>query len=573
MFEKSEKASPYGGRDWLTNALAELDRAWGAPLPDLRPARKRANTQEDAAADVAMPSGEPSADQRAHAEDSVSQQNAYDQAEDDPFADIRLDDGDMSPWASWTDELDARGTAQGQPESEHEGAHRRGGEHSSDGGGRTADRRAAAASRDVGASDSGAAPPSRPDRSARAEVADPAAPDHGAVPAVAREMVFSQDIADGDPLGVGDSAPAQVIGCVVVVDLICGGEPVTAGATLLRGVMERLADQIPAGARLRLDDVESALSVVLPGQDRTVASDWMHRTLPAVFRDSANLGDPLLPVGTALHATVHDTEGPVGAQLLQRLDRVRHGDTPPVPVRWGVPIAPGSGGRRRRPEGEGASPIGAVGPGSHSVEKAVGNERRGSTLFDSNPEGAGDPSSTASGVGGTVAATGSRPGATGGTASNSAARGGNVTGLGLSGRGAHNAARGGEVASGTLSYGSAVAFNAAAPPPVDGTGVVRDTTGGAAAGLGIAGGGFGGPEIGSDAVGGPPAHGTAVVGHAAGGTAAGGIGGVGTALSDAAAGATTPGALAMGGNGAGSTAAVGHAIGGPALGGTALSGG
>ena len=47
----------------------------------------------------------------------------------------------------------------------------------------------------------------------------------------------------------------------------------------------------------------------------------MHRTLPAVFRDSADPGDPVLPVGTALRATVHDTEGPVGAQLLQRLER------------------------------------------------------------------------------------------------------------------------------------------------------------------------------------------------------------------------------------------------------------
>jgi hypothetical protein len=64
------------------------------------------------------------------------------------------------------------------------------------------------------------------------------------------------------------------------------------------------------------------------------------------------------PTGTALRAAVHDTNGPVGAQLLQRLDlmapqvdggRARH--DPPAPVvRWGVPILAGSGGRRRRPD-------------------------------------------------------------------------------------------------------------------------------------------------------------------------------------------------------------------------------
>jgi hypothetical protein len=60
----------------------------------------------------------------------------------------------------------------------------------------------------------------------------------------------------------------------------------------------------------------------------------------------------VLPVGTALRATVHDTDGPVGAQLLQRLDPARRGEAPSVPVKWGVPIPAGSGGRRRRPDGE-----------------------------------------------------------------------------------------------------------------------------------------------------------------------------------------------------------------------------
>jgi hypothetical protein len=53
----------------------------------------------------------------------------------------------------------------------------------------------------------------------------------------------------------------------------------------------------------------------------------------------------------------------VGAQLLQRLDvvRVNRDHAPQVPVRWGVPIAPGSGGRRRRPEAGGGAPVGFEG--------------------------------------------------------------------------------------------------------------------------------------------------------------------------------------------------------------------
>jgi hypothetical protein len=72
----------------------------------------------------------------------------------------------------------------------------------------------------------------------------------------------------------------------------------------------------------------------------------------------------MLPIGSALRAAVHDTDGPVGAQLLQRLDCVRAGrdQAPPVPVRWGVPIAPGSGGRRRADDVEGAVPVGPDGP-------------------------------------------------------------------------------------------------------------------------------------------------------------------------------------------------------------------
>ena len=164
------------------------------------------------------------------------------------------------------------------------------------------------------------------------------------------------------PSAVADR-PA-VVGCVVVVDVVCARAPVPEGVALLSGLVPRLADRIPSGARMRIDEGESTLSVVLPGHDRIVAAGWMHRTLPAVFHDAAASDDhELLPVRSALRAAVHDTDGPVGAQLLQRLDRVRasRDQAPPVPVRWGVPIAPGSGGRRRAADVGGVAPVGPEG--------------------------------------------------------------------------------------------------------------------------------------------------------------------------------------------------------------------
>ena len=150
----------------------------------------------------------------------------------------------------------------------------------------------------------------------------------------------------------GDRVAASAVGCVVVVDVVCAGAAVPAGTALLARLVAELTNRIPSGARMRLDESESTLSVVMPGQERAVAAGWMHRTLPGVFHDVAASDDGALPVGSALRATVHDTDGPVGAQLLQRLDAGRPGPVtaPLVPVRWGVPIAPGSGGRRRRPE-------------------------------------------------------------------------------------------------------------------------------------------------------------------------------------------------------------------------------
>ena len=115
---------------------------------------------------------------------------------------------------------------------------------------------------------------------------------------------------------------------------------------------DRLGDRLPSGARLRHDDGD-ALSIVLPGWNRSPATEWMHRTLPGLFEDFVT--DEDLP-GTQLRAAVHDVDGPVGAQLLQRLDspRRRHAsrDEPSTAPGWGsLPVGPGESGAR--PDGEG----------------------------------------------------------------------------------------------------------------------------------------------------------------------------------------------------------------------------
>ncbi len=323
------------GESWLSIALAELDRALGTPLPDLGLARYRSGERAapkigaNLAADAAS-SDEPSAAPGAVADLAALSRSHPEGRVADGLGDrLGLDGPDeqsVSPWASWTDEHDARRGVSRQPEDTGRQARHRDVE-------------------DLGGEQDGAPAKAAPAKAAPAKAASAAAAPRGA-----REAL-------GTP-GISAAPRPEAVGCVVTVDLVCASTPLTEGAApLLRHVRERLASRVPARARLRLDDAEAVLSVVLPGQERSIAADWMHRTLPAVFHDAV---DPacvvLLPPGTALRATLHDTNGPVGAQLLQRLERVRgsRGDARPVPVRWGVPISPGSGGRRRRPDGGGA---------------------------------------------------------------------------------------------------------------------------------------------------------------------------------------------------------------------------
>lgn len=158
------------------------------------------------------------------------------------------------------------------------------------------------------------------------------------------------------------SGPApEVGGCVVVIDLARDGRRFAgrrAGA-VVRALADRLGDRLPSGARVRHDDAD-ALSVVLPGWSRSPATEWMHRTLPGLFEDFVT--DEDLP-GTQLRAAVHDADGPVGAQLLQRLDRPQRRparDALGTGPLWGSPspeavapaTPPADAGRRRRRDAE-----------------------------------------------------------------------------------------------------------------------------------------------------------------------------------------------------------------------------
>lgn len=118
-------------------------------------------------------------------------------------------------------------------------------------------------------------------------------------------------------------------GCVVVLDLTRAGQrlPAAAAAATVRRVVDRLADRLPPGSRLR-DDAPDSVSVVLPGRDRTAASEWMHRVLPGLV-DGLAVDDGV--AGALLRAAVHDTDGVVGAQILHRLDGAR--GTAPGPAR------------------------------------------------------------------------------------------------------------------------------------------------------------------------------------------------------------------------------------------------
>ena len=130
--------------------------------------------------------------------------------------------------------------------------------------------------------------------------------------AVTPESAAAQSSAAG-PAAVG----ADAEGCVVAVDVSRDGRRFAGrrAADVLQAAADRLREHLPTGARLRYDS--DTVSVVLAGWGRAPATDWMHRTLPGLLDGYESEHDLR---GMQLRAGVHDTDGPVGAQLLQRLE-------------------------------------------------------------------------------------------------------------------------------------------------------------------------------------------------------------------------------------------------------------
>ena len=159
------------------------------------------------------------------------------------------------------------------------------------------------------------------------------------------------------------SAAGEAGGCVVVLDLYRAGKrlPTEAAAPTVAWVAQRLTDRLPPSSRLRHDG-SGSVSVVLPGRDHAAASEWMHRVLPGLVDGLAI--DPAA-AGALLRAAVHDVHGVVGAQILQRLDRVRPRGTTAAPAqspapRHAAPGGPAGGAVPGAPAAPGQPPSPAV---------------------------------------------------------------------------------------------------------------------------------------------------------------------------------------------------------------------
>jgi hypothetical protein len=113
------------------------------------------------------------------------------------------------------------------------------------------------------------------------------------------------------------------VGCTVVLDLARDGRRFAGirAATVIREVAGLVAELVPAGSRVRFDEPD-VLSLVLPGWEGPDATRWMYRTLPGLLAGFVASEDIR---GVQLRATVHDVDGPVGAQLLHRIDGGRGG--------------------------------------------------------------------------------------------------------------------------------------------------------------------------------------------------------------------------------------------------------
>ncbi len=182
------------------------------------------------------------------------------------------------------------------------------------------------AARTTGATAEGGAGTARPDGGQDRDAGPPPVPEEPEV----TDPWLAAALAELDRIWHGGRVPApEAEGCTVVLDLTRGADRLPDGeaAATMRAVAARLDGRLPDGARMRTDS-PGALSVVMPGRDRAAASDWMLAAVPDL---ADGLAAEVATAGTLLRASVHGTDGVVGAQVLQRV---------------GGAAAPPAGGRR-----------------------------------------------------------------------------------------------------------------------------------------------------------------------------------------------------------------------------------
>jgi hypothetical protein len=114
--------------------------------------------------------------------------------------------------------------------------------------------------------------------------------------------------------------PAPVVGdCRIVIDVARDGRRFAGprAAAVLRSIAGRLHLQLPAGARVGTEP-HDGLVIEIPSTGYGSAARWMNRTLPGLL-DGLTFDDDFARLH--LRSVVHGADGPVGAQLLVRLDQ------------------------------------------------------------------------------------------------------------------------------------------------------------------------------------------------------------------------------------------------------------
>jgi hypothetical protein len=116
--------------------------------------------------------------------------------------------------------------------------------------------------------------------------------------------------------GLQPELPRGTQDCVVSIDIARDGRRQVGRrpAKLVRALAAALAEHLPAGSRTEQDE-PCVLSVVLVGEDRLSAEEWMRRTLPELLDDDP--GDLRAP-GLQLRAAVRDA-GAAGPQFVHDL--------------------------------------------------------------------------------------------------------------------------------------------------------------------------------------------------------------------------------------------------------------